>query len=176
MTQEHPPDTLTTLRAREAAKASAEAFAKYVIDEAENTVTPTRFDVDAVNDAIACLSHWGYKIDDRADTDGKAGLGVAHPDTFAELQREWENRVQINRDDEHVDTPNQIGVHGVDVHADASLPEDTAIILHPDAAAPRPPTEATLAPTEPSEQFRIQSRRPWLVRDPKGVVVVEVDG
>jgi len=129
MTQEHPeqpPDTLTTLRAR----ASAEAFAKYVIDEAENTVTPTRFDVDAVNDAIACLSHWGYKIDDRADTDGKAGLGVAHPDTFAELQREWENRVQINRDDEHVDTPNQIGVHGVDVHADASLPEDTAPPRH----------------------------------------------
>jgi len=59
----------------------------------------------------------------------------------------------------------KVGAFVVDVELDISttLPDDTAVLIHPDATAPLPP-----GVSDPS--------RPWLVRFPEGVVVVETGG
>lgn len=163
-------------RVREIAKEQAESFAQYIIDEAENRVTPERFDTDAVLDSLKCLSRWGFNVTDKAGEDGERGIGFAHPEQFAELRREARKSILLTGVDGPQSGSEPIGVYGVDIRADASLPEGTAIILHPDAVAPTPPSVgAGLATPDLTAPHSVTTRRPWLVRHPKGVVVVEVE-
>jgi hypothetical protein len=157
------------------AKQHAESFAEYIIEEAENHVTPERFDTDAVRDSIKCLGHWGYRITDRADESGERGIGFAHPEQFNTLRDDVSESVRLGGDGLASANGDHFGVYAVDIHADASLPKGTAIILHADAIAPTPPHEAAsmLGPNQ-AQEYTATQQWPWLVKDPKGVVVVEV--
>jgi hypothetical protein len=176
MRDHSPSDIELQHTVQKLAKQHAESFAEYIIEEAENHVTPERFDTDAVRDSIKCLSHWGYRITDREDEKGERGFGFAHPEQFHELRREVQKTVRLGGDGLLSDSGDVFGVYAVDIRADPSLPKGTAIILHPDATVPSTPSEgAGLARTGIGTLHTATQQRPWLVKDPKGIVVVEVE-
>jgi len=161
---------------KSATKRMAENFAEYVVGEADTTLTVDTFGIDAVREAIHTLDTAGYRIDDRTHEPGEAGIGFAHSRAFEDLKSEYAEHVRLpNRGSDPVNAAKQIGVDGVDVWADHSMPDATAVVIHPDATVPQPPVEASgLARMNPEDIFSISENRPWLVKDPKGVVVVEV--
>lgn len=151
------------------AKRAAEAFAEYVIGEAAHTVTVDEFGTDAVVDCIQQLADAGYRVSDRTDEHGEPGFGFVHPGLFKTLEAEYQEYNRLGGRD--LSGLKQVGVYGVDVWSDESMPEDTGVVLHPDAVAPRPPRLAYGPPAGRLEAAL--DPRAWLVRDPAGVVVVE---
>lgn len=134
----------------------AEAFTDYVISKAETRVQVPTFDTDAIIEAVYTLEQEGFAI---GDHDHQArGVGVTTSDLADDLRDAVDDHVRCDDGTDEVNAPTSIGVYGVDVYPDASVPEGHAIIIHPHAAAPTPPGHS----------------RPWVVRYPKGICVVEV--
>lgn len=152
---------------------AAESFAEYVVAEAGHTLTVDSFGVDAVRECVFTLYNAGFKISDRVDDGGELGYGFAAPLAFNDLKAEWCEHARLwDRDGpEDVDGPKQVGVDGVEVWADASMPGRTAVVLHPDAVAPNPLRE--VGPPSGLLDAALDMR-PWVVRHPDAVVAVEV--
>lgn len=137
-------------------QATAEAFADYVLSEAETRVQVPAFDTDAIIEAVYALEQEGFAI---GDHDHQArGVGVTTSDLADDLRDAVADHVRCDDGTDDVDAATSIGVYGVGVYPDASVPDAHAIIIHPHAAAPTPPGHS----------------RPWVVRHPKGICVVEV--
>jgi hypothetical protein len=156
---------------RRAERARTEQFIEYVIGEAD---THLRFDtltIDALRDALHELAVCGYNCDPAADDPVPVGFaGVA---AATDLRGIEESYHRVSRD--RLDGPNDsVEVDGIEYYTDSSLPKWTILVVHPDAIAPMPPGGG--AGLTPGEIAEMQAYRPWLVRNPDGVVVVEVDG
>jgi len=171
------PLQLQTDALETATRRMAETFAEYIIGEADTTLSVETFGVDAVREAIHELDSAGYRVTDRVDEPGTQGIGFAGVVAYQDLTDEWSEYARLPNDDAGaVDAPRTVGVDGVDVRGDRSLPDRTAVVVHPDATVPTAPAEASgLARMNPDDVFTLTENRPWDVKDPRGVVVVEVE-
>jgi len=158
------------------AKVHAEAFAEYIIEKAGHTVTVPAFHTDNLADAIQLLDAAGFRLTDAEYDDGVRYLAFAHPALHRELHDEVDEQILIEAAGGMTpqETPN-IEIYDLRVWADHSMPEGTAVILHPEAIVPTPPSEATgLARFDATDVYQVRTRRPWAIRHPEGVCVVEV--
>ena len=130
----------------------AEEFVGYVIDEAEQTFPSESFDIDTVGECAHLLEREGHRVNG-ANGEPNA-FGFVPPELMNDLREsvsEWYHEPGASE--------RGTNVYGIRFYADGSVPEDTAIVVHEEAAIPN----------------RLSSsERPWLVRHPTGVVVVEV--
>ena len=156
------------------AKRATEAFAQYVIDEAGHRIVVEQFDTDAVVECMQRLEADGYRVDDRPNGPGKVAIASVNPSLFQEIRNGVDDYVRLNREVDSVDAPGSVTVYAVDIKADASMPERVGVVIHPDAIIPNKLAETFSLGTQPLSD-KMQTPRPWLVHDPNGVVVVEVE-
>jgi hypothetical protein len=143
---------------------AAERFTEYLLDEAATTLRRDAFDRDTVVDALKRMWRAGlpkYRDDDERVT-VHAAVCPRHQRELRESFDEMVRLVDRSPTDRSV-VPEGAFVVDIEVDISTTLPDDTALFIHPDAAAPLPPGVSDPA-------------RPWLVRVPEGVVVVETGG
>jgi hypothetical protein len=155
-----------------ALRSAQEEFVADVIDTAEHTVAYDTLTIDTLRDALKSLADDGYPIE--PNTEG-GPLGFVGKEADTAMFDIAQNYHRSSEDRQPTDAPESIAVDSVTFHVDATLPDETVLILHPDAIAPTVPRESAqpLARVGPTDSFRV---RPWVVRDPRGVVVIEPGG
>lgn len=134
-------------------------FVEYVIGEAGATAIVPEFGVDAVQDAAHELHQNGYDYAPDDETGEVTTYIFATPKLYDNLRQHREEWIRSEGIDSEGGHGHQ-NVAGIEVYADKSVPEDMAVAVHHDAIAPN---------------LTMKVRRPWLVRDPKGVVAIEVE-
>jgi len=125
----------------------------YVMGESDTTLTVDAMDTDAVLTVLQELSAAGYTVDSHAD-DFVPSVLFLTPRLHDELRCETDTYRRTPHDEPRT-------VAEADVYADATLPDGTGLLVHPNAIIPTPPRNID---------------RPWDVRDPEGVIVVQVVG
>jgi hypothetical protein len=138
------------LRLEEKTVHLAEAFVEYVIEGAGEPVVIESWGVDAVIDVAAELDMNGYDITDGEDE--SLVTMFANPEVANQIQDAYADAMRVipNRD--------SVTIRGVTIVLDRTVPDNTAIAVHHHAIAPSIPEDV---------------HRPWLVKEPTGVVVAE---
>jgi len=158
----------TKMRMREQIEQAAEAFTKHLIENAGNQVLVDAFDTDAVADATQAVERDGHRVENE---DSKTGVTVAcTPKMHSEIRNSMNNMIRTNTEDS-VGSPD-LFVYGANINADPTLPDNTALLIHPDAVAPTPPYTGTVSQFEASDSIRIPN--PWLLKEPSAIVAIEV--
>ena len=143
---------------------AAERFTEYLLDEAATTLRRDAFDRDTVVDALESMWRAGLSKE-RDDGERVTVHAAVCPRHQRDLRASFDEVVRLvdrSPTDRSV-VPNGAFVVDIELDISTTLPDDTAVLIHPDATAPLPP-----GVSDPS--------RPWLVRSPEGVVVVETGG
>jgi len=146
-------DILREHRMKDIARAYAEEFVEYVLQEATDH---GEFDSDRPGDALVDLLHEmdaaGYRPQEYA-YDEMQVEAFAGPDAYYAIRTGYD--LPVNMDLTDVD---RIEIQGVAVRLDPVLPDDVLLAVHMDAIAPAPPS----------------SRKSWLVRSADGVRTVRI--
>ena len=159
----------TKMRMREQIEQAAEAFTNHLIENAKNQVLVDAFDTDAVADAIQAVERDGHRVENE---DSGTGVTVAcTPKMHSEIRSSMNNMMRANTKDS-VGSPD-LFVYGVNIDADPTLPDNTALLIHPDAVAPTPPYTGTVSQFEASDSISIP--KPWLLKEPSAIIVITVE-
>jgi hypothetical protein len=132
-------------RLREKEKERAEEFVEYVISEAGNTITEESFDTDIIRNAVYEIEMGGFRHDPE-DAPVEAFFDSA---SYREVRSSLSPYQPLTDQEEYME---------VTLNQYPSIPERTAIFVHPRAITPLLPGT---------------TGRPWFVRKPEGVVVVQ---
>lgn len=136
-------------------EAIAEKFAQYLRDEAKHELTSTQGNrLYALREGRHAIENAG--MDTKPDSDGTPRASAfAHPVFVSGLEDDT--------DDHLYSVPEDLGgvsVDGIEVNASAELRENEVVIIHHEAIVPTPVSG---------------SWKPYLVKRPAGVAVVEYD-
>jgi hypothetical protein len=154
-----------------AVRDATESFVRDVIDDAGHTVTYETLTIDAIRDALAALRKSGYTLG-RGDSTAPIGfVGETADAALLDIARNYHPSGEDRRPEP---SDSVIDVDSVLFHTDSSLPDDTILLIHPDAIAPTPPTDGLMHRSN-FGQYHI-TVKPWLIRDSDGVAVIRQDG
>lgn len=147
-------DEIPTLKSHH--EAIAEKFAQYLRDEAKHELTSTQGNrLYAIREGRHAIENAGLST--KPDSDGTPRASAfAHPVFVSGLEDDT--------DDHLYSVPEDLGgvsVDGIEVNASAELRENEVVIIHHEAIVPTPV---------------LGSWKPYLVKRPAGVAVVEYDG
>ena len=153
----YPFDIEREFRVEDVTHRLAETHVEYVREEAGHVVRADTLDEDAVIDAMKRLHDGGFNPRPD-DADAPVTHLFAHPSPYYDLRNAIERHARAG-------TLSDVGVNrleyrGIGVYGDPSLSESLALMIHERAIAPTP---------------TFSSRRPWLVKHPRGIVAVELD-
>lgn len=142
-------------RVEDIAQAFARQFVSYVLKEAGKQMLVEEFDGHAVMGALNELYAHGFDPNPW-DVDHEVVSIFAPPKLVNDFRNDVAEHTRVGEGDEP-----GMKFHGVRIYTDPSMIEDTAIAIHHDAIAPTP---------------LFSAKRPWLVREPKGVVEIQAHG
>lgn len=146
-------------RMQQIAREQERSVVEYLIEESDETVRVSEFDIDALSTAQHVLRGNGYRNRDR-------GGEQIHTIAFA-------GAAAVNNARDSVETPATIAgdfdgggdcafsYSSIEVYISPAVPDGVALFIHPHALTPN-----TLAPNHP---------KPYLVERPDGVVVIRHD-
>lgn len=144
-------------RTEDIAQSLARQFVEYVIDEAGQSIETGTFRLETVETARSRLYHEGFDPDPDPEDVADCPVSIfAPPPHHFDFRQDGAERSELLYFDED---PGIEYPPGTRVFSDPSIPSDRVIVVHHDAIAPTPTFSAN---------------RPWLVKHPEGVVVIEV--
>ena len=159
----------TKMRMREQIEHAAETFTEHLIENAKHHVVVDEFDTNAIVEGIQLLEMDGHLVGTE-HTDESEVTAACTPKMQAEIRSDMNSMVRVNTSDS-VGSPD-LSVHSANINADPTLPDNTALLIHPDAVAPTQPYTGTVSQFEASNVFSIPE--PWVLKEPTAMVVIEV--
>lgn len=139
------------MRQRERAKQFTEKFCEDISERANTRIYRSEFNTDVLAEVAHTLERKGYPV----TMDAKRVYCVMTPKQNNDLRNSAHWSIRNDTDGAGLDT------FGIKCLAEPHMPDDTAVVVHESATA---------------VNRRLDSYRPWLVRDNKGVVTVVTHG
>lgn len=148
---------------------AGEEFAEYVLDEADHSVVDTECTVETIGACLRKIEASGYRVPYSNDLNNERVYTLLTPQLYWELRDTTHRLPYTELDTRDIDT---MRIYGTSVVLNRLLPDSTGVVLHVDAIVPNIPLGAYSGAAPPFEGVQVQY--PWLVRDPTGVVCVEL--